>query len=103
MIDDLVIVAGIILKYCVIFFFIAFSIAILSSLFSKLRDEPITLIKLTISTLIPFATATGISYFLLHKQLQWPSLLNIIIGFFIYAKLQNLMEKIIDTRFKDEK
>lgn len=103
MINDLATIAGIILKYCVIFFFIVFGIAIIASLFRKLRDEPITLIKLTISTLMPFCAAIGIPYFLLHKQFQWPLLLNTIIGFFIYAALQNFIEKIIDLQFKDEK
>lgn len=102
MIDDIATAAGLFIKYCVIFFFIAFGIAILSSFLKKLRNEPITLAKIIISTLAPFVAGIGIPYFLLHEQFQWPLLLNIIIGFYIYTVVQNFIEKRMDVRFKDE-
>lgn len=102
MIDAAMTVAGILIKYGIILFFIVFSIAIASSLIKKLRDEPATLLKLVVVTLTPFVAAFGIPYFVLYEQFNWPFLLNVVAGFVIYAVAQMLLEKWIDVRFKDE-
>lgn len=103
MIDDSMTVAGILIKYGVILFFISIGVAIASSLIKKLRDEPGTLLKLVVVTLAPFVAAIGISYFVLYEQFHWPFLLNVVAGFVIYAVAQSFLEKRVDVRFKDER
>ena len=71
MIDDAIAGTGILLKYGVILFIILFSVAIVSSLIEKLRNEPGTLLKIVLATLVPLIAAIGIPYFVLHEQFHW--------------------------------
>lgn len=102
MIDDLATVFGIFLKYGLYFFFIFIAFAVASSVFTKLRDEPAMFFKLLLVTLTPFAAAIGIPYFLLYEVFGFPFLLNVLVGFAIYALSTDFFEKRVKVKFKDE-
>ncbi len=102
MIDDLATVFGIFLKYGIYLFFIVMAFAVVSSVFTKLRDEPAMFFKLLLVTLTPFAAAIGIPYFVLYQIFDFPFLLNLVIGFVIYALITDFFEKRVRVKFKDE-
>jgi hypothetical protein len=101
-IEDGATIVGILVKYGVILFAISFAVAIASSLIRKLRDEPGTLFKVVFVTLTPFVLAIGLPYFVLYEQFHLPFLLNVVVGFVIYAVAHGFLEKRVDVRFKDE-
>jgi len=102
MVEDLALVGGVLIKYGVVVFFIAFSIGLLHSFFTKLRNEPGTLVKLIFVTLIPPTLAIAIPYFILHQEFGVPFWLNLIAGFAIYALATDFLQKRVNVRFKDE-
>lgn len=102
MIDDLATIFGIFFKYGIYLFFIVMAFAVVSSVFTKLRDEPAMFFKLLLVTLTPFAAAIGISYFVLYKIFDFPFLLNLVIGFVIYALITDFFERRVPVKFKDE-
>lgn len=102
MIDTYTQLAALILKYGSIVFFIWLGVSIAVSLVRKLRDEPGTLFSVVAVTLLPFVLAIGIPYFVLDMWLQWPVLLNLVVGIVIYGASVSYLEKRVDTRFKDE-
>jgi hypothetical protein len=103
MIDAVFTVAGIVISFGVILFFICFGVAIASSLIKTLREEPGTLLKLVIVTLAPYVAAIGIPYFVLYEQFHWPFLLNLVAGFVIYTVALSFLDKWVDVRFEDER
>lgn len=102
MLEDFSLVGGVVIKYGVILFFIAFSIALLHSFLTKLRNEPGMLAKLIFVTLTPPALAFAVPYFILYQKLGTPLWLNLIAGFGIYAFATDFLEKRVKVRFKDE-
>jgi len=102
MFEEFALVGGVLIKYAIILFLIFFSIALLHSFLTKLRNEPKTLAKVIFVTLAPLALAIGVTYFLLHQQLELPFWLNVIAGFAIYAFATDFLEKRVNVKFKDE-
>ncbi|WP_407278962.1 hypothetical protein U5817_22950 [Aromatoleum evansii] len=102
MFEDFALIGGVLIKYGIMLFFVAFSIALLHSFLTKLRNEPGTLAKLIFVTLTPPAMAISVPYFILHKEIGTPFWLNLIAGFAIYAFATDFLERNVKVRFKDE-
>jgi len=102
MTDDLASLLAILLKYGTYLFFMVIGLSLVSSLISKLRNEPRTLFKVLFVALTPFAIAIAIPYFVLHELFETPFWLNLIAGLAIYAVTTDFLDKRIQTKFKDE-
>ena len=102
MFDELALVSGVLIKYAVMLFLIFFSIALLHSFLTKLRNEPAMLAKLIFVTFVPPTLAIGVPYFFLYKQLELSLWLNVIASFAIYAFATDFLEKRVNVRFKDK-
>ena len=102
MFDELALVSGVLIKYAVILFLIFFSVSLLHSFLTKLRNEPVILAKLIFVTFVPPTLAIGVPYFFLYKQLELSFWLNVIAGFAIYAFSTDFLGKHVNVRFKDE-